>query len=64
MNDKLLKAFRQGNITRYRLAKESGVDLSTVYRWQADRSAVGLNSITKIAKVLGFKIILEPLKGN
>ena len=60
--NKLLSIIRQAErngITRYRIAKESGVDAAQLYRIVHHGAIPGLDKAARIAEALGYDLIFQ-----
>jgi len=55
----LKRIILQGPMSRYQIAKESGVDASTLHRFVNSKGQLTTKSLDKIGKVLNLKITIE-----
>ncbi len=56
INDHILDAFRQSGVTRYRLAKETGIANTTILRWVQSENSITVGNLQAIADFLGVVI--------
>ncbi len=59
--EKLRAEARRSKMTAYRLAKNTGVQISAVQKW-FDGGGLNVSTAERIARVLGFKLVLEPIE--
>lgn len=59
--DKLRVEARRAKVTVYRMSKDSGIQVSAVQRW-FDGGGLNVSTAEKLARVLGFKLVLEPIE--
>ena len=59
LSDQLREIIEHGPMTRYRLAKESGVDASQLHRFLNGTGRLTTDSLDKIAAVLGLSFEVE-----
>jgi transcriptional regulator with XRE-family HTH domain len=57
--DKLRQAIEMDPRSRYRLSKETGIEQSQLSRFMAGTRILGIESIEKLAKALGFELIMQ-----
>ena len=57
--DKLRQAIEKGPKSRYRLWKETGIEQSQLSRFMAGTRILGIESIEKLAKALGFELVMQ-----
>ena len=57
--DKLKQAIEKSPKSRYRLSKETGIEQSQLSRFMAGTRILGIESIEKLAKALGFELIIQ-----
>ena len=55
-SDQIRRAVKRCGKTRYRLAKETGVDQSLLSRFVRGKSNISLNMIDKLADNIGLRI--------
>jgi transcriptional regulator with XRE-family HTH domain len=53
------KAIEKGPKSRYRLSMETGIEQSQLSRFIAGTHGLGMESIEKLAKALGYEIIMR-----
>lgn len=63
-SDQLRKIIERAGITRYELAKRTGVQQSALSRFMAGSVGLTLDSIDRMAPVLGLKITGKALRVN
>ncbi len=56
INDQILDAFRDSGITRYRLAKATGLSTTTVLRWADGDDGISVKNLQKIADYIGMEL--------
>ena len=59
--EKLRIEARQANVSAYRLAKDTCIQVSAVQKW-FDGGGLNCSTAEKIARVLGFKLVLQPIE--
>ena len=57
--DKLRQAIEKGPKSRYRLWQETGIEQSQLSRFMAGTRILGIESIEKLSKALGFELIMQ-----
>lgn len=57
--DKLKQAIEKSPKSRYRLSKETGIEQSQLSRFMAGTRILGIESIEKLAKALGFELVMK-----
>lgn len=57
----LRKAVRDAGITPYAVARDTGLRVSVIQQWWAG-GGLRCSSAERIAKALGYRITLEPIK--
>ena len=57
--DKLKKAIEKSPKSRYRLWQETGIKQSHLSRFMAGTRGLGVDNAEKLAKALGFELILK-----
>lgn len=65
--DQLIKAIRaaedRNHVTRYKLAKDAGIQQSTISRLMSrDRKSLKIETVEALARQLGFVLELKPEK--
>ena len=56
MSDALRQAIRDSGLTLYRIAKDSGVDYSTLHRFMKGTRAIHMRAADKLAEYLGLEL--------
>ncbi len=59
LSDQLRDIIENGPMTRYQIAKESGVDASQLHRFVNETGRLTTDSLDKIAAVLKLRIVVE-----
>ena len=62
--DKLRRTIETGCKSRYRLSQETGIEQSQLSRFMAGTCRLGVESVEKLAKALGFELILRKKKAK
>ena len=62
VSDQIRQLINRSGITWYRLAKLSGVELSSISRFMNKERSLTTTSIDKLGKVLGFEITTNPIR--
>ena len=57
--DKLKQAIEKGTKSRYRLWQETGIKQSHLSRFMAGTRGLGVDNAEKLAKALGFELVLR-----
>ena len=60
----LRRAIADSGETLYRVAKDSGVDYSTVYRFMSGKQTLTLDTADKLAAYLGLRLTTHSTKGR
>jgi hypothetical protein len=56
MSDVLRQAIRDSGLTLYRVAKDSGVDYATLYRFMKGERAIHMRAADKLVDYLGLQL--------
>ena len=59
LSEQLRRLIEDGPLTRYRIAKESGVDASQLFRFVNGTGRLTTDSLDKVGKVLKLQITTE-----
>lgn len=59
VNKDLLREYRRSKMSKYRLAKLTGIGQSTIGRWVRGEVDLRISNAEKIAKALGLKVRVE-----
>lgn len=62
--DTIRKAIETGDKTRYRLAKETGIDQAQLSRLMSGVGAMSYDNLERLADALGLEIIIRPAKAS
>ena len=62
--DKLKQAIEKGTKSRYRLWQETGIKQSHLSRFMAGTRGLGVDNAEKLAKALGFELIMQKRAGK
>jgi len=62
--NKLRYVIRKSQKSRYRLSKETGIEQSQLSRFMSSTSRLGVESIEKLAKALGYELIMRKKKAK
>jgi len=57
LSDKMRRAILESGLSRYRIAKESGVDHAALSRFMAGKVGLSLASLDRMADVLGLDLV-------
>ena len=57
--DRLKQASKKGPKSRYRLSKETEIKQSQLSRFMAGTRGLGIDNVEKLAKALGFELIMQ-----
>lgn len=57
--DRILAAIEASTLTRYEIARQSGVDEASLSRFVNGKSSLDLSTIEKLAPVLGLEIVVK-----
>lgn len=60
--NRLKQAIRDGDKSRYRLSKETGVEESALSRLMSGERGLSIEAAEKVAVALGLEIIIRPVK--
>ena len=60
--NEIRKGIRASDQSRYRLAKETGIDQAQLSRLMSGREGLGYERLELLAGVLGLEIIIRPAK--
>lgn len=60
--DELRDAIDSAEISRYRLAEETGIDAATLSRFMNGKGGLSVDGLDKIAAVLGLHVTVEAKK--
>ena len=59
LSDQLRRIIREGELSRYEIAKRSGVDASQLHRFVNGTGRLTTDSLDKIGKVLGLRFVAD-----
>jgi plasmid maintenance system antidote protein VapI len=59
ISDQLRDAIEQSEMSRYQIAKETGVDAASLCRFAAGQVGLTLQNIDRIGRVLGLRIVVD-----
>ena len=59
LSDQLRAIIMDGPMTRYQIAKESGVDASQLHRFVYGQGRLTTDSLDKVAQVLNLRIVID-----
>ena len=60
--DQIRVTFRESGLTRYQLAKRSGIPYSTIHRFMAGDRDIGLSNVERLCAVLDLE--LRPIRSK
>ena len=63
-SDQIRRAIDESGMSRYRICALIGLDKSVMSRFMAGKSGLGLETIDRLAELLGLKIVTEKSKGR
>jgi len=58
--DAIRKAIKAGGVTRYRIAKDTGVSQSQLSRLMIGERGLSIEALERLADYLGLRIVLQP----
>jgi len=58
--DAIRKAIKAGGVTRYRIAKDTGVSQSQLSRLMIGERGLSIEALERLADYLGLRIVLKP----
>jgi transcriptional regulator with XRE-family HTH domain len=64
LSDGVRKAIRECGMTRYEIAKRSGVGQGVLSRFMHGQNALTLTTLDKLADVLGLELIVRGKRGS
>lgn len=59
ISDQLRHAIEDSGLSRYRIAKESGLSQSLLSRFMSGDRGLSLEAIDKLGTLLGFRLVLD-----
>lgn len=59
LSDQIRKAVDKSGVTRYRLAKETGIDQGALSRFHHGKAGLSLNALDRLGAYLGLEIITQ-----
>jgi transcriptional regulator with XRE-family HTH domain len=63
-SDQLRDAIRDCGLTRYAIAKRSGIDQATLSRFMAAKGGLSVEGLDRIAESIGLRLVVEKRKGK
>ena len=57
LSEQLIQIIKNGNMTRYEIAKRSGVDASQLHRFVHASGGLSMDSLDRIAQVLRIRLV-------
>jgi transcriptional regulator with XRE-family HTH domain len=60
LTDQLRQAIVDSGLTRYRIAKETGVSEATLSKFHLGQRGLSMTAMDRVGELLGLKIVAEP----
>jgi transcriptional regulator with XRE-family HTH domain len=62
--DAIRQAIDRSGRTRYRIARDTGLDESNLSKLMRGEAGLSIESLTKLAEYLGLELVVRPKKGK
>ena len=59
MTDQIRRAIDDSGLTRYRIAKETGIDESTLAKFYNGHRGLSLDNMDQLCEYLGLRIVMD-----
>lgn len=59
VSDQIRVAIESCGVSRYRIAKDTGIDSATLCRFMADTGGMTVETLDKLAEYLGLEIVVK-----
>lgn len=60
ISDQIVTLMERSGLSRYEIARDSGIDVAVLSRAANGRTAMSLTNVEKLADFLGFEVSLTP----